>query len=66
VRNLYVANDLSTLEKVLEVLHSQEKENMTLNKNGMMSFKMNKIHISTYLRIKKIVGMGEEALPMIE
>jgi hypothetical protein len=66
VKNLYIANDFSTLEKVLEVLHSNEKEHMMLNKNGMMSFKMSRIHISTYYRIKKMVGQVEEVVPMIE
>ena len=66
VKNLYIANDFSTLEKVLEVLHSNEKEHMMLNKNGMMSFKMSRIHISTYYRIKKMVGRVEEVVPMIE
>lgn len=54
------------LEKVLEVLHSYEKENMSLTKNGLMSFKMNKIHVSTYNRIRKLLGGGEEALSIIE
>jgi hypothetical protein len=39
---------------------------MTLNKNGMMSFKMSRIHISTYYRIKKLVGQSEEVMPLIE
>jgi hypothetical protein len=48
------------------VLHSNEKENMSLSKNGLMSFKMSKIHISTYYRIKKLLGMSEENGSLIE
>ena len=66
VKNVYEREDFQLLEKVLEVLHSNEKENMTMNKNGMMSFRMTKIHISTFYRIKKLVGMAEENSNIIE
>jgi len=39
---------------------------MSLSKNGQMSFKMNKIHISTYYRLKKVLGLAEETTSIIE
>ena len=49
------------------MLHSQEKENMSLSKNGVMSFRMKRIHNSTYLRLRKVVGMmGDESAGIIE
>jgi hypothetical protein len=38
---------------------------MALNKNGLMTFKMNKIHNSTYLRIKKLVSLEEDMVALI-
>jgi len=38
---------------------------MTLNKNGLMTFKMHRIHISTYHRIRKLVGQTEEIITLI-
>ncbi len=57
---------MGLLEKVVEVLHANEKENMALNKNGLMTFRMNRIHISTYIRIKKLVSPDEELFQLIE
>lgn len=47
-------------------MHSNEKENMKLNKNGLMSFKMNEIHISTFYRIGKLVGTVGDGVSIIE
>lgn len=54
------------LEKVLEILHSNEKENMKISKNGQMSFDMKKVHISTYYRIRKVMGISEDNVVVIE
>lgn len=64
--SLYSNGDMALLEKVVEVLHTNEKENMALNKNGLMTFRMNRIHISTYIRIKKLVAPDEENFQLIE
>ena len=66
IKSMEVREEYGTLEKVLEVLHSFEKENMCLSKNGVMSFRMNKIHLSTYYRVKKVIGMSEEGPGIIE
>jgi hypothetical protein len=63
---LYANGEVSLLEKVVEVLHANEKENMALNKNGLMTFQMNRIHSSTYIRIRKLLCPEEEASPLIE
>ena len=39
---------------------------MSLSKNGQMNFKMNKIHISTYYRLKKALGISDESISIIE
>lgn len=51
---------------MVEVLHANEKENMALTKNGLMTFRMDRIHLSTYLRLRKILAADPEALPLIE
>ena len=63
---LYSNGEVSLLEKVVEVLHTNEKENMALNKNGLMTFRMNRIHNSTYIRIRKLLCPEEEPFPLIE
>lgn len=39
---------------------------MALNKNGLMTFRMDRIHLSTYLRLKKILSPDPEAVTLIE
>lgn len=48
-------DDKPTLESILEILFSHERENMISNVKGEMSFRMQKIHLSTYHRICKIL-----------
>jgi hypothetical protein len=39
---------------------------MSLNKNGLMTFKMSQIHLSTYYRIRKLIAGVEEGFALIE
>jgi hypothetical protein len=66
VSALYANGEVALLEKVVEILHSNEKENMSLNKNGLMTFRMNRIHHSTYARVKKLLCPEEDPFPLIE
>lgn len=65
LNKLWDSEDNSLLSAVLEILHVHEKENMQLNKNGLMTFKMNNIHKSTYQRIRKAIGLETDPSKLI-
>ena len=48
------------MENVLEILFTHERENMVSGGKGEMSFRIEKIHLSTYHRICKAIKFEPE------
>lgn len=38
---------------------------MSISKNGLMTFQMSKIHLSTYYRMRKVLGLSNEGFMLI-
>lgn len=54
--------DKSVLEQVLEILFTQEKENMMASPKGQMCFRVESIHLSTFYRICRVVKLELEEM----
>ena len=60
MRKLGSSEEMGPLASVLEIMHTHEKENMRVGRDGVMSFDIEGMHRSTYMRICKALGLPLE------